>query len=154
MAYGNGNAALTFTDYDRDVFLVAMTAFAEARSEGVSGIRAQIHSVINRYREKDWDAGKSLAATVLKPYAYSAWNSKDPNRVEACSVAMNNTLMQMCINETEMAISGRTDDPTGGATHYYVKGSPEPDWVTGAGRAPAATFTVQIGRHLFYKDVK
>lgn len=148
-----------YDDYDRDVLFLGLTAYAEASSEGQDGIRAQIHSVLNRWQEKDWDAGETVASTCMRAYAYSAWNTTDPNRVRALSVPMGDKIIQMCISEAEGAISGTTQDPTDGATHYYREGTPEPDWVSGIRKfdgkrvAPPATFTIQIGHHLFYKNV-
>ncbi len=144
---------------DRDTMIVAMTAYAEARGEGPAGIRAQIHSVINRHNAGRWYSGKTLSGTCFLPYAYSAMNTKDPNRVAAAEVPLDDEIFATCLSEAMSAIAGQTQDPTGGATHYYAAGSTEPNWVTGkddSGKqvAPPATFTCQIGRHLFFKDVK
>ena len=143
---------------DRDRFLLAFVAYAEARNQGQEGIRGQIHSVLNRFREKDWDAGKTVAATLFKPYAYSALNSKDPNRVAAATVDMEDFTWLLCMAEADAALLGTSDDPTDGATHYYVSGSPEPDWVSGVrgGRqvAAPAIFCKRIKDHLFYRGVK
>ena len=45
-------------------------------------------------------------------------------------------------------LDGREPDPTRGATHYYLEGSPRPFWAEG--REPA----VQLGAHLFFNDVE
>jgi len=147
------------SDRSRDILILAVTAYAEASSEGRDGVRAQVHSVVNRHREGQWDAGKTIAACCVKPYAYSAWNSKDPNRVRALSVSVTDPVMVMCMEEAELAISDRSFDPTGGATHYYVDGTKEPNWVSGkndsgAQVAPPAMFTIKIGKHLFFKGVQ
>ncbi len=143
---------------DRDRFFLAFVAYAEARNQGQEGIRAQIHSVLNRHKEGDWDAGKTISATLFKPYAYSAMNSKDPNRVAAACVDMDDFMWQLCMAEAEAALLGTSNDPTDGATHYYLGGTEEPDWVTGIVKgvqvAPPAVFCKQIGKHLFYKSVK
>jgi hypothetical protein len=148
------------TDADRDILILATTAFAEASSEGPAGIRAQVHSVVNRHATGLWYAGKTLAACCLLPYAYSAWNTADHNRVRALETATSDPVMATCLDEAALAISGKSLDPTDGATHYYVQGTTEPDWVsgidhkTGAAVAPPAVFTCQIGRHLYYKGVQ
>lgn len=143
---------------ERDVFLLALVAYAEARSEQQAGIRAQIWSVLNRHDAGKWYSGKTIGETLFKPYAYSALNTTDPNRGKAVSVDWNDPVWQLCRTEAESALAGLTADPTSDATHYFVAGSPEPDWVSGVrdGKqvAPAATFCCQIGRHKFYKGVK
>lgn len=146
------------TDADRDHFLLTFVAYAEASSEPQEGIRGQIHSVLNRFREGDWDAGHTIAATLMMPYAYSALNTKDPNRVRAACAPCAEFVWRVCEEEARAALAGETDDPTDGATHYYVDGTPEPAWVSGKRNgvqvAPPATFTRKIGKHLFYKGVK
>lgn len=142
---------------DRDTLILALTAFAEARGEGGVGIRAQVHSVVNRHATGRWFSGKTLGGTCLYPFAYSAWNTDDPNRRAAVEIDPDDFTFQLCLSEAADAIAGTTDDPTVGATHYYADGTPEPNWVSGMkdGQqvAPAATFCCKIGRHLFYKDV-
>lgn len=144
----------------RDILIMGLTAYAEARSEGQAGIRAQVHSVINRHAAGHWYSRKTLAGTCFFAYAYSAFNSEDPNREIAAEAPMDDPIVKMCMDEAEQAITGVTDDPTAGATHYYAEGSPEPSWVlgidahTGLRVAPPATFCVKIGRHLFYRDVQ
>lgn len=145
------------TDLDRDTIILALTAYAEARSEGQDGIRAQVHSVINRHAVGRWYSRKTVAGTCLLGYAYSAMNTTDGNREAAAEVPMDDPWMTVCVAETQAAIAGTTDDPTQGATHYYRQGTPEPDWVSGVKNgvqvAAGAIFTVQIGRHLFYRGV-
>lgn len=145
-------------DLDRDIFHVGENAYAEASSEGRAGIRAQVHSVVNRHAAGRWYSRKTLAGTVMAAFAYSAQNTTDSNRVRAAECPMSDPIMQMCMEEAAAAIAGSTPDPTGGATHYYAAGTTEPSWVQGHNQdgervAPPATFCGQIGKHLFYKDV-
>jgi N-acetylmuramoyl-L-alanine amidase len=146
------------TDADRDLLMLALLAYAEARSEGQDGIRAQIHSTLNRHRARKWFSGATLAETIMMPYAYSAMNTDDPNRRAAMRDAMAGQLMTLCMGEAVAALAAATEDPTGGATHYYADGTREPTWVSGirsdgTRAAPAATFCKQIGRHRFYTGV-
>jgi spore germination cell wall hydrolase CwlJ-like protein len=94
----------------------------------------------------------------MQGYSFSMWNDTDKNGVRACETPMDNEVMAVCLKEVAAAIAGDTQDPTGGATHYYVAGTKEPGWVTGRNAkgesvAPPATYTTRIGAHLFYKDV-
>jgi len=143
---------------DRDTILLALTAYGEASDQGRDGIRAQVHSVLNRHRAGAWYSRKTLAACVMLGYAYSMWNDDDKNRVRVCEASLDDPTMKICIEEVEAAIAGKTQDPTGGATHYYVAGTPEPTWVSGKNKkgeqvAPPATYTTMIGAHRFYKGV-
>lgn len=145
------------TDQDRDILLLALTAYGEARNQGPDGIRAQVHSVLNRHRCGRWYSGKTLAACVMRPYAYSMW--LDKNALAVTETPMADAILAQCEAAARRAISGLTQDPTDGATHYYVNGTKEPDWVsgidskTGKQVAPPATFCKQIGDHLYFKDV-
>lgn len=147
------------TDADRDILFVAMTAYDEARGEGQIGIRAQIHSVINRHAVGKWYSRKTLAGTVFLGYAYSALNNTDPNREVGVETSLEDPIYQLCLTEAAMAIAGTSEDPSEGATHYYEQGTAQPSWVmgvnaAGAQVAPAAVFTAQVGKHLFYKGVQ
>ena len=130
------------TEADRDLMMLVLVAFAEASDQGQDGIRAQIHSALNRHRSKRWYSGRTLAETLMMPYAYSAMNTDDPNRRRCMREAFDSPAMQLCQGEAVAALGGATEDPTGGATHYYVQGTREPDWVSGAGRAPPATASI------------
>lgn len=145
-------------DSDRDIFMVTALAYAEARSEGQDGIRAQIHSTLNRHRAKKWYSGLTISETIIMPYAYSAMNTDDPNRRAAMRDAMTGEAYAMCLGEAVAALGGATDDPTDGATHYYAAGTPEPTWVSGLRKdgtraAPPAVLCKQIGKHIFFKGV-
>lgn len=140
----------------RDIFMLAMVGYAEASDQGQAGLRAQMHSAVNRHHAVDehgkprWYTRKTIAATLLVPFAYSAENTKDPNRVRAMETDMDDVIMQVCFSEALLAVSGTSPDPTDGATHYYAVGSEPPDW---AEPDTGAIYTCQVGAHKFYKNV-
>lgn len=136
---------------DRDIFIVGVTCYCEASNQGQDGIRAVAHSISNRHKAGKWFSGTTVAACCLLPYAYSSWNTKDPNRLRAMSTSPLDQVMAMCLDEAKLAVTGDTFDPTDGATHYYADGMEEPDW---AKPETGAVFTVQIGQHRFYKGVQ
>jgi len=138
------------TDADRDQLIIALTAFEEASDQGQDGIRAQIHSVVNRHAAGKWYSRKTLSGTCLLAYAYSAWNTTDQNRERAVETPMSDVVMETCMTEALWAMSGVSKDPTDGATHYFVAGTPAPSW---SDPATGSVFTVQIGQHRFYKSV-
>lgn len=146
------------TDLDRDALILAITAFAESRGEGQIGIRAQIHSVINRHAAGKWYSRKTLAGTCFLSYAYSAYNEGDPNAVLAAETPVADPIMALCIKEAYDAMSGDSVDPTRGATHYHSDNIPLPNWVTGIKNgvrvSPPAEYTCKIGHHLFYRGVQ
>lgn len=140
-----------------DISIMVLNAWAEARGEGRDGIRAQVHSVINRHKAGKWYSRKTLAACCLAPYAYSCWTAADQNDTLAAEAPADDPEMIICGEEVEDALNGNTIDPTDGATHYYASGTPAPSWVSGIvngeQKAPPAIFCKKIGRHIFYRGV-
>jgi len=136
-------------DADRDQLILAMVAFDEASDQGQDGIRAQIWSVLNRHAAGKWYSRKTLAGTCLLSWQYSALNNGDPNRERGAEVSLQDPTYQMCQLEVLRALSGITKDPVFGATHYYADGTDIPAWAY----APAI-FTIQIGKHRFYRNVQ
>jgi len=65
-----------------DVLTLARTVWGEARGESVAGQKAVICTVLNRFNSGRWYAGKTIAETCRKPWQYSCWNKKDPNRAK------------------------------------------------------------------------
>lgn len=133
------------TDFSREV--AARTIWMEARGEGALGEDCVAHVLLNRLATKRW--GATLAAVCLSPYQFSCWNTADPNRWSMARLADDDPVLQACRDQLDLA-EGEAD-PTGGATHYLTADVLEhgaPLWVTGATR------TVQIGHHVFFKDVR
>lgn len=144
---------------DRDIFIVGVTCYCEASDQGQDGVRAVAHAIVNRHKAGKWFSGSTLAACCVLPFAFSSWNTKDPNRTRAMGTSPQDAVMAMCLQEAAAAINGDTIDPTDGATHYYADGTQKPSWVSGKNDkgeqvAPPAIFIKQIGKHLFFKDVQ
>lgn len=133
-----------------DLTVLAKTLWAEARGEGQAGMIAVAWVIRNRVddgKPKSW-WGEGYTGVCMKPWQFSCWNTNDANYqylrgskpIPAKEYAAALEAAQLCIVGTV--------DPTGGATHYYSTSmSTPPKWVKGA------TKTVQIGRHIFYKNV-
>jgi N-acetylmuramoyl-L-alanine amidase len=139
-------------DTDRDVLIVATTAFCEASGEGAEGIRAVCWSIVNRHRAGKWFSGKTLAGCCIIASQFSSWNTGDPNRRRALETPLSDPIMSLCVKEAEDAIAGASEDPTHGATHYFNPNavSAIPAWaVDGSG----AQITGRIGNHVFLKNV-
>lgn len=141
---------MTTTDKDRDV--LARTLWGEARGEGLAGQIAVAWTIRNRVfdgKTKSW-WGEGYAGVCLKAWQFSCWNKSDQNYVYlggAKPIPLREFAQAQIAADQVMA--GKVPDPTGGATHYYATTMRNPPmW------AIDATKTVQIGRHIFYKNVQ
>lgn len=145
---GGGSSVLEQIATPDDVLTLARTIFGEARGESNAGREAVAHVVINRvnsHRFKD-----SVSGVCLQPMQFSCFNPGDPNRPIILAETINSVdaVFQECVSAAKRVIAGAVADNTGGATHYYAKTIAPPSWTVGA------TFTVEIGVHRFYKNVK
>jgi N-acetylmuramoyl-L-alanine amidase len=148
---------------DRDVDVTARTLYGEARGQPLDGIIAVANVIVNRARRGTYGATPAagggllgvtqtgaprgaLAAVCLRPWQFSCWNARDPNRAIIERVQPGNFMFDVCRLVASLAIRGLLHDPTGGATHYHTKGV-APDW--SRGKTPSAV----IGDHLFFNDI-
>jgi hypothetical protein len=132
------------------VQLLAATIFAEARSEGVRGMRCVAHVIQNRVGPR---FGQSMSEVIMRPWQFSAWNRGDPNR----KIALNPERYARSANDRAAwaaaqsialeVVEGRSVDPTGGALFYHTR-AVRPRWASsGVGKRV-------IGQHIFYRDVR
>jgi len=125
-----------------DLWVPARTIFGEARGEGVLGMTAVGHVLVNRQQTGKW--GKSLNSVCLWPYQFSCW-LPGANLESMVSVDDNDPLLSQCRNALISAMTS-TDDPTNGATFYFADYISPPPWAAGK------NFKVKIGHHLFYAE--
>lgn len=139
-----------------DLEILARTIYGEARGESRLGKAAVALVVLNRiksnkkhligYVEVGGVRLPSIAETCLKPYQFSCWLAGDPNRALIESVDLNNGVFRECMEIANLAINGRLEDITKGATHYYnPKACKKPNWAVG--RKPLYI----CGHHLFFR---
>lgn len=122
-----------------------MTIAMEASGEGEKGEIAVAFVLLNRMKTGRW--GDNLASVVLAAEQFSCWNTKDPNRQRIAKTKNADPIFITAGAALNKALNGYPD-PTGGATHYYSIDMEEaPYWVE------KSYFTVQIGKHRFYKGV-
>ena len=130
--------------FDREI--AALTIRCEAEGESHEGKVAVAASFFNRLAAGRF--GKTIASVCLHRMQYSEWNA-DPvdnrNLVRVAESADDDPINADCLAAYDEAAAGA--DPTGGATHYFAVSIPAPNW------AATGEFTVQIGHHLFYKNV-
>lgn len=144
------------TAIERDVTVLALTLWAEARGEGKDGMVAVGWAIRNRVEidlgndgKPDW-WGEGYTGVCRAPWQFSCWNKNDPNRPylvgEKVIPPAQLALARICARDV---ITGAKPDPTGGATHYYATTMKTPPaW------AKHGTKTCQIGRHVFFRDVR
>ena len=131
---------------ERAADTLARTIYGEARGEPWAGKLAVAHVVINRaVSDTEW-WGDSVTSVCRHPFQFSCWNDGDPNRDLIETVSLSDRAYVECYAAALRALSGGTDDPTAGATHYHAHGV-EPSWA--AGKDPCA----MIGGHLFYGNI-
>ncbi len=130
--------------FDREI--AALTVYCEASGEPHDGKVAVAATFFNRLKAGRF--GKTVASVCLHRYQYSEWNDDkgdNSNLIRGCETPEANPVMADCLNAYDEALAGA--DPSLGATHYYAVSIPAPDW------AATGTETIQIGHHLFFKDV-
>lgn len=133
---------MTWADWD--VAIIALCAWREARGDGREGMRAVMHVVKNRAKA----AGHSWASICAAPWQFSALTAHgDPELVIFPVHGQRDwesfeTAMQLA---SDLLEGIDTEDITGGATHYFADGIPQPSWAKGM------TQTARIGRQTFFK---
>jgi N-acetylmuramoyl-L-alanine amidase len=130
-----------------DVDVMARTIMGEARGEIDQGKIAVGWVIVNRVKARKWYSG-SIFEVCRKPYQFSCWNVGDPNLSVITKAKAGDPIFDTCVDIAQQVLSKSAGDPTGGATHYYANYISQPAWAK-----PTADLTVQIGVHLFYKNV-
>lgn len=120
----------------RDVLLLGLNVYYEARGEGITGKAAVAHVTLNRLRDGRWPS--SLAGVIMQPGQFS-WTRKPP-RIEDWEA------LKASVMVAAKAVSGTLRDRTGGALYFHAARLGEPDWTRGLTRI------ARIGAHTFYGD--
>jgi N-acetylmuramoyl-L-alanine amidase len=132
-----------------DIDILARTLWGEARNEGTKGMEAVACVVLNRVEIAKKNGGKywwgnTVIDVCQKPFQFSCWNMRDPNRAKLIAVTDKNIHFATALRIARRAISGVLHDYTCGATHYHTA-AVSPKWAQGV--VP----DVIIGHHIFYK---
>ncbi len=123
--------------------LATMTTYMEASGEGPAGMLAVAYVLVNRFAKGH---AATLAAVCLQPFQFSCWNTADPNRTRIAELNDTDPTLSEAEHAVESAVNGTEPDPTHGAVNYYATSMrTPPTW------ASRMTFTVEIGKHRFYK---
>ena len=139
---------------DSETVLLARMIFGEARSCVDLEKIAVAYTTINRATDgKKWN-GETVKDAILKPNQYSCFNRGDANRRKIMDPEKYDAMaFERCLEIAEKVLSGKYDDPTNGATHYFNPKSARPKW---AGRMQKIG-KIQVGKndkskHEFYKE--
>ena len=130
-----------------DAHWMALTMWGEARGSGEEAMRAVGHVIDNRRRLGRH--GDFVTETVSEAWQFSCWNAGDPNRraIEHIDDLTGDSrdfrMWQAARRIADEILSGRSDDPTGGALFYHAN-YVAPRWSRGV--PPVA----RIGSHLFF----
>ena len=147
---------------ERALRCLAFVAWAEARSDGVEGMRAVIVAVLNRARDPAFR--DHPCATVGQPGAFEPVDEPGYRRTaealrrgrlppfpRPASVVDRRALEVARLLAFRMAHAAGFRDPTGGATHFLAprvlarRGQAVPAWARGLER------TARVGGHHFYR---
>jgi spore germination cell wall hydrolase CwlJ-like protein len=134
---------MQYTPEDLDI--ATRTVWGEARGEGPQGQLAVAWVIRNRAEEPGW-WGKTPAQVCQKPYQFSCWLESDPNSKKLAQLPTSDPLYARIRDIVREAFEGTAEDPTGGATHYKVKGI-KASW----DKATVDKTPAEIGHHLFFK---
>ncbi len=125
----------------KELTLLAMCIYGEARSEPYEGKLSIAFVAVNRVEEKSW-YGRTLKDVLLKPYQFSCFNRNDPNYPKLFIPKRKEWIK--CFKAAWNAYSALTEDPTAGANHY-CRYDISPPWIN------MMEFKTRIGHHEFYK---
>jgi len=118
---------------------LARNAFHEARDQGIEGMTAVAYVTIRRLETGRWG---TLCEVVEAPSQFSwYWDGKpdQPLDLDAYKDALHAAVQ---------ALTGRGEDLSRRATHYYAHGLTTPAW------AASLTPTAIVGGHTFLTDCK
>lgn len=124
----------------KELTLLTMCVYGEARSEPYEGKLAIAYVVINRAAEGGW-YGDTIRDVLLKPYQFTCFDPRDPNYKKLFNPKKN--LWNQCFKAAWNAYSSLNLDPTEGANHY-CRTELSPPWIR------AMQERGVIGNHKFF----
>ena len=93
-----------------------MTVWQEARNQSYKGMVMVAEVILRRVRLKYMSDG-TITGTILHPYQFSGWNTKDPNRILASVIDVDDQMVIQCMNAWEAAKNG--SNYSNGAVIYF-----------------------------------
>lgn len=129
----------------REITLMALLIWGEARGESEAGKYAVAQTVMNRWKKQSW-FGRTVKDVILKPWQYSCFNSGDANREKLMNVSDDATWKKCAAIAQEVYhenVSRMVEIK--GATHY-CRTDCNPRW------KKEMQFVCRIGNHDFYRE--
>ena len=123
--------------------LAVATIYGEASGEPYLGKLAVAEVILNRMRAKHQSDG-TVAGTVLKPWQFSIWNTREPRRVKVCQLDYEDVVVRECA-AAWLEARDKGSDVAQGALYYHSCDIRPPVW------AKEMKLLAAVGRHLFYK---
>lgn len=123
--------------------LIIRTVIGEAAQEGPVGQLAVAHVIANRMNS----AGRGARDIIMARHQFEPWNNPRA-AAQLQSISPSDPRYQRVAQALEPFFQGQSQDPTGGATHFYSPtaqaslGRQPPAWDNGSGQ--------DIGRHRFF----
>lgn len=142
------------TTYTRNEHIhLAATMWGEARGDGVRGMRAVGHVILNRVNSSnDRRYGSTLSEVMFRDRQFSVWNIDDPNRPLMLSLVggwqpggRDGEMWLIAKAIAAEILSGRSTDPTDGALYYHTQ-DVDPEW------NDYAEGEMILASHVFYQD--
>jgi len=128
-----------------DHIWAALTIWMEGRGEPWDGQLGVAEVIRNRTTQHFFSDG-SVPSTVLWPFQFSCWNTKDPNRIKAAQLHFEDKLFSQCLRAWNHAMEHETHYTKGALYYLNPDVLPKlPEWVN------ECIPTVKIGRHQFYR---
>ena len=125
------------------------TVAQEASSEPFEGKVAVAEVIRNRTKTNFFSDG-TVYSTVLWPYQFSGWNTKDPNRIRVAKMDLTHPMMIECIQAYEEAFVRNSNIVAGANLYHAVTMKDYPPWTADL----KVSRVKQVGRHIFYKETR
>jgi len=128
-----------------DCFAIT-TIWMEARGESKAGQIAVARVIKNRTGRK-YQSNGTVTGTCLKPYQFSAWNHKDPNRM-ALAEAMSSKQGKKQLERIEQIWNQVKEEDTAFPAVLYHTKAVSPSW----SKSKLVKKIGEIGNHIFYDE--
>lgn len=130
-----------------DEALAVSTIWQEARGEPFLGKLAVAQVIRNRVLLK-YNSDGTVAGTVLAPYQFSGWNTKDPNRVISVSIDTDDPVVDACRTAWLLANQKGVGDKFPAVLFHASTMKEYPEW----SKSTNVKRIAEIGNHIFYVD--
>ncbi len=131
-------------EQQRELTLLALCVWGEARGEPNTGKSAVAHVVLNRFYAGTF--GQTVRDVLLAPKQFSCFLPSDPNRQKMLTIKAGETWNE-CFNAA-LGAYGHIDFDTSYGALYYCGKSSNPAW------RKTMVETARIGGHVFFKPRK